>query len=399
MTTIYVESSRINQFKHEFTKFTNKIVKLGFAEPIYTISELKKMYKTIQQSDESIIHYLIDVYPITIDLEESYKLNGWCLYSTIRYDYGIIIPVDINTDTPDGLGLSYNKCDHCGGTHSRRKISFIVKNGDVFKQVGSSCVKDFLGISPNSILKLSESFELITSEFNCDESEHKGGCFSGYDLSKLEAIELSPIYDATFQVLSENSKYIKKEYAENQFGGFDYHKRTNKGEATIDKVEELLKSGNVTTKTPDEFYTYLKSLEIEQVEESVINDIISIRDDQRIRRNQIHLPILAVVKYLKSLEVCLSEHQGVVGNKLNIEATITDFKTGDGRYGEWKMFIMVDGNGNIYKKFGSFSNDLCVNVCDEYIGSKLRFTADVKSHEIFNDKKITVLGRMTKYKG
>ena len=56
--------------------------------------------------------------------------GDWSLVAAVYYNEGIVTMVDkkLFKEMPSKFGLEYTKCDYCGGTHTRRVKSFVVKN-------------------------------------------------------------------------------------------------------------------------------------------------------------------------------------------------------------------------------------------------------------------------------
>jgi len=86
---------------------------------------------------------------------------------------GESVPVEYRTAGPN--------CDHCG-TRRRRKDTFLVKHietGEV-RQVGSTCLHDFLGIDPHMLVSRYTWIKQLVSVF----AEYSGdGCGSGWEPS------------------------------------------------------------------------------------------------------------------------------------------------------------------------------------------------------------------------
>lgn len=76
------------------------------------------------------------------------------------------------------------KCDHCG--HNRRRVRYyLVEKDDTIMQVGSSCVKEFIGINPSWVLNTFEN--LYKMKHICYETHHHdySPSYSVLDVARL----------------------------------------------------------------------------------------------------------------------------------------------------------------------------------------------------------------------
>lgn len=99
------------------------------------------------------------------------------------------------------------------------------------------------------------------------------------------------------------------------------------------------------------------------------------------------------------------KHVGVVGQKIELELTVTDLKTGEGAYGTWYLWFFEDADGNKFKKFGTVNRKFTVVEADENntgsdasVGSKIKTLVEMKEHEVYREERVNVLGRMSKSK-
>jgi hypothetical protein len=92
-----------------------------------------------------------EVVEIMYDVEfsgEAPKHNGWTFLATLDWDEnaGLIVRTAPGVHSVDRDGLREGWCDHCQKNRMRRE-TFLVKNEETGeeKQIGRSCIKDFLG--------------------------------------------------------------------------------------------------------------------------------------------------------------------------------------------------------------------------------------------------------------
>jgi hypothetical protein len=94
-----------------------------------------------------------------------------------------------------------------------------------------------------------------------------------------------------------------------------------------------------------------------------------------------------------------SDHVGTVGQTIDLTLTVKKVITGEGQFGTWQLFLMEDGAGNQFSKFGTINDRFIVSTPEgefdhEFEGCVVRFNADVKAHEERSGVKQTQLGRL-----
>lgn len=275
-STIIIETFSISKFEDTFNSFVKKVTKMGLEVPTFTYGEKRVVEKTLTYKSEGEIHTevkLIEVIEVNLNIESSYKLNGWELLAVVKYKDSVVIPFRFDKPFSSQFGLEYHKCDHCGTNHSNRRTSFIVSNGVEEKQVGSSCSKMFLGLSENEILSLRallhEFHEIKFYDGSEDEEAYKLRT-GRRDLSGLNAIVTAEAMNHIISVVeSDGGKYISAVYqtTKNRFGQdvvvYENGRPVclNAAQITKYKVLESMKNSVVETKDYSDFLDYVNSVE------------------------------------------------------------------------------------------------------------------------------------------
>lgn len=134
----------------------------------------------VQKDPETGIEYVYKV----IEVEcETVKFAGWEFLAVAEVEQGVVLTRGIGSAEeikPSQVQVGY--CAHCGTTRSRKKYIFVKNEAGEIKQVGSTCVKDFLGweFTP-SFLPVWDSFE-----------EYNGlGGFSGVDTGSVASVAIA----------------------------------------------------------------------------------------------------------------------------------------------------------------------------------------------------------------
>lgn len=160
-TIFEIPAENMEKFEAQIAKLSARSVKLGM-DPItpFTFSHEEK-----QIANSTRTHR---VYSVMLTAEAP-RLNGWTFVARLDHanETGTIIRMVPNTgvELPVAYRHAETRCDHCGVNRYRRD-TFVVRNDETgaFKQVGSTCLVDFLGHDP---LKIAKRAELLSYAYEC----------------------------------------------------------------------------------------------------------------------------------------------------------------------------------------------------------------------------------------
>jgi hypothetical protein len=125
-------------------KLNRRAAKIGVEPLVATVGEYRK--EDIFAMDGGPF-YVTDV---TVAGEEPVVPGGWTMYAAVEHLLGADdeqrnLVVTFREETEDALRTAAPDCDHCGHKKRRKKTYFVENDDGEVKQVGSTCVKDFLG--------------------------------------------------------------------------------------------------------------------------------------------------------------------------------------------------------------------------------------------------------------
>ncbi len=151
-TLFEIPAENMAKFEAQIAKLSKKSVKLlGVEITPFTFSHEER------ELSDGRTHR---VYSVMLTAEVP-KLEGWTFMARLDHsnDTGTIVRMVPNVgQLPEQYrSASSTTCDHCG--HKRyRRDTFVVRHDETgeFKQVGSTCLKDFFGHDPMKIAKLAE---------------------------------------------------------------------------------------------------------------------------------------------------------------------------------------------------------------------------------------------------
>jgi hypothetical protein len=146
-----IPADNLPKFEKQIAKLSRKSEKLGCGRiyfiPFNTLEE--------KQKNGTVIRFV----EILFNGFESPKLNGWSFVARLDHssDAGNIVRPIPGHAVPEKYRTVGSDCDHCNRKRYRRD-TFVVRNeAGEYKQVGGTCLKDFLGHGePEKLAKMAE---------------------------------------------------------------------------------------------------------------------------------------------------------------------------------------------------------------------------------------------------
>lgn len=197
--TFTISPVNLDMVKARLDKLSKKAVKLGIPVPVITETrEWKEKKVKINNLGKEIIEWKPRL-DVTVSSEEI-KYGEYTHIASLDHTIGTspIINMVPGYTLPETYYNAGCNCDHCG-INRYRKNTYIFKSIDGYKQVGSSCLKEFFGIDPTANLEFVKSLNDI-SEWN-DES------FGGY---------IAPEYDIKMALTIAYNLVLEHGYVSNK---------------------------------------------------------------------------------------------------------------------------------------------------------------------------------------
>tara|TARA_R100001163_G_C5063460_1_gene200764 strand:- start:218 stop:1516 length:1299 start_codon:yes stop_codon:yes gene_type:complete len=403
----------LNHFKSLKKKADKFGVYLDFeiSEPYTFIDTREHVTGSTYQNTYSLLDVTITHSPLKLDGE-------WELVGIYFGETGSVQQLNLDIELPKSfINHTSNNCDHCN--HKRyRKNYFLVysaKTGE-FKQVGSSCLKDFCGISPARAIRM---FSLFTPVFMVVGLEEEG-YYRASKETKQKFLNVAYDKKLVINIIAQKIEldgYVKATFEEIMDGygwnGQPYYKwiRDNEGEATLDFLIKDLESG--ITETGDPCGSPLSATPIlkwwdEKVVEvdsegfpsnsfnSWVKDCKDLLSTKMILKKDLNKVCSMVNHYVTQIEkeeqnelktqlFKGSKHFGDVGERLTQNLSIKKAYCGQGFYGTFFIFTLENEDGNCLVYKGS------KDIGDTDDNITLTFT--IKSHDIYNEINQTVITR------
>ena len=145
--------------------YVREQVRTGFEGTGYVWHEVTSEVKA-KRDDKGKRTFIIEFTPVTITAAEP-KLSGWKFIATIEHtEAGNILRSATERALPVEYRTKKNVCDHCK-TARRRKDTYVVQHDGFgeLRQVGRSCIKDFLGHgNPDEIARYFDNILALWSD-------------------------------------------------------------------------------------------------------------------------------------------------------------------------------------------------------------------------------------------
>ena len=190
--TVAIPQERVSELEAAIAKLNKRADKIGCAPISLEVGDPFE-----KQVSETQWHTFV---PVRVN-GEAPKLNGWVFVATLEHDEnGTLIrrlpAFDSEVDLTQYRKSTPDNCDHCG-YRRRRNDTYVVWNEETgeTKQVGSSCLKDFIGHeNPEAIARHLQTIRDLIEDI-------QGGSYSGgritprYDLRTVLSVAVAEVAD------------------------------------------------------------------------------------------------------------------------------------------------------------------------------------------------------------
>lgn len=364
--TMTIPASALTAFITALQKLNRRAARIG-CDPL-----------TIASTASSVVKFEGVEFPaLTIEIEgESPSFAGWNFVASVEsLDTGKNIFHGDTAGIPSRFAFTGHSCEHCN-QNRKRNSSFILRNGENFMQVGSTCINDFLGGNYLPVFSfLSNAREILRD-------------FESFGNASIDSVSVITTLSAAAATIRENGFVKKTGYegdgprptallVESFLCDVRNPKRfiptiTDADEAKAEAVRDWLVNHEGTQSD------YLQKL-IDLAAASVV----SIRN--------IGILASAIASYDREVErktqalASPSSHVGTVGKRETFVVSLTGCKVlPDYGYGCSNLYSFKDEHGNVlkWKTQGNFNRS-----------DTFKITGSVKKHSEWNGVKETELTR------
>lgn len=362
-------------------KINARAAKKGFTGRIdLTAEKAERTYTTVSglKATEVVYHVTVTGTPP--------RYEGWTFVAALDWDSeaGLIVRTAPGVETPvDRSTLRQGECDHCQLPRHRVHI-YVVRNEDTGEelQVGSTCVKDFLGWDRAVVF-------YSVDELEEDITEFLGGAYfePSWSVDTVLAASWAAIQvygyiragdpgstkETVLTILNPRTKYDREEaaklapYIEDSFD-----------QAAL--IREFILSDDFSGSS--DYVTNLKAIAAaEHCNARNVGFLASA--PQAWARAQAR-----DLKRKKERAEIVNEFVGTIGERITIEATIKYINYIEGFYGTTTLYTLVGSDGHLYKWFSSNHG-----LGDSTDGTIFTLKGTIKDHDEYNGLRSTVLTR------
>ncbi len=182
-----IKANDLERLADQIAKLNKKAVKFGLPKIDWDFGEIREEKVTYTTSGGKKFEHFVDV--VDVEFPSLRLTDGWLFLGTIELlDGESTVHTHGGTklaDIPEKFFNAKNTCEHCGHNRSR-KHTYILKRGDEFKQVGSTCMRDFLGHTPAAMEFLADIVESAVD--GLEEFEERGGEFFGMRVPETDDV-------------------------------------------------------------------------------------------------------------------------------------------------------------------------------------------------------------------
>lgn len=377
-----ISPAELEATRAKFDKINARAVRRGFTGRLVLDVQGPR---TVSQTGESGLPVEIVVYDVTVT-GEAPRYNGWRLLAALDWDphAGLITRCAPGVDTIDRTNLRKEWCDHCETRRSRRKAYLVGDDDGSQMQVGSSCLKDFLGHHASVVFESEESVsEQLFGELMV------GGREEAFSTDTVLGVAWACIKTFGWVPSSHHADIPTRDRVHAVL-----HPHTRADREMAAALSPLI--AHLGDKAA-EVRAFITSDDFSGASEYVVNLKAIIGADYVSPRN-FGLLVSAPQAWARHHEQNLlriahreaaqnSKHVGAKGDKIERELTLTTIRYIPGTFGTTSLYTFTDVDGNIFKWFSS--ND----VLEDREGGTFTIRGTVKEHDEYRGAKQTVLTR------
>ena len=344
MRTYLVMAYGIETVQSRLDAINRKAEKLGFPkwEVKFGPPFWKELWTPVVKDGcryESLLDHL--VCEATISGEESISIQGWTLVANVEVlESGNLIANFSGEQLPEQF-RTRTVCDHCRIRRFRHDYFILRNQQGEFKQVGSSCLQDFVGHSADDLLaRASMVKEMSDAMSEASEPGSGGGRDAGGDLEGFLLITIATIeaFGWTSRKVSEETGRVSTlskifDYMSSCRNGVKRYVYTDSQKSECDKIVAWAKS------LDDKSNEYLWNLKI-------------IADSNRVSTRTQGLACSMVEAYRRAHHVVsetVSQFVGTVGERSLFSLRFNKALAFQSQFGTTFFCLFTDKQGNVFK--------------------------------------------------
>lgn len=345
----------IPRFKlSELKSLVNRLSKKTEVKFDYNEDDIKQAFISI---DGGITRYYYT--QIGVELEIDYKVGDYDIVAELEHhqEGNIIRQINYNYSVDSKYRTAKPYCEHCNKLRNRNNTFLLIDKTGNTKQVGKSCLKDFIGYDNEKIIELVSRINLCMTDYDEEKVIN--------DSKEYDFQELKNVANKFYQLILKNG-YNK----ENPFKDFDKINYNKDLESKVDKVLNVVNTGWYNDNS-DYCHNIKIILGLEYIESKHWRLLLSY--------------INSALNYLQDLQIN-NTYLGNINDK--VEFTIKEFKAlySNGKYSYYS-------DENITYKIKTTNNQIVIWSTEKEPKANQTYKATIKSLKEYKDVKQTVVTR------
>jgi hypothetical protein len=364
---------KVPQLTKKIKSINKKLVKQG--HPVLKVTTSDKYITTVNYANPDGSNektHKINVVDYNIEGLENLQIAGWEFVGTVSYPSPDAPVISSYVDVPKRFYEveMVRVCEHCS-TNRRRNDLYIIRNVETneFKQVGKSCLKDFLKTEKLDNFKLRTYVIRILDSFDADAD------FDEYIPADARVATVKDVLCRTLVHVDGNGYVSSKDAFDTVLSTADIIKNSILENTKIDiDVTDIEYVKSLSTRVLD-IIKYVESLEPSN---QYFQNLKNVMKSEYIEVRHVGLVVSSIPVFERYLSQQLERNDPnvsdvIVGNGIEITGVVVSIKMVPNNYsyygGMIEKMIVKDDRG--FKVYGSVPSNL--KVCH---GDKITFTAN-----------------------
>lgn len=385
--TYYLSADELAATREKLAKLNERAAKRGLAGHVGLVAT-QKSETVVNEAGFEVTKIYFEV-AIT---GQAPRYNGWEFIATLDWDAsaGLITrTVPGYQGQVDRSALVEGKCDHCQISR-QRNLTYLLRNdqGET-KQVGSSCIKDFLGTSLRPVF-------IYEDDLTESLGSYGAGRLFEYEVSPETALAIAWAAIQTFGFIrsGDYSDIATRDRISSVLYPAPFGQGRRDDEELARKLRPLAAQATDQARLIKEF---ILSDAFGGDSEYFVN-LKAVIAGERVSRRNFGLLASAPQAWAREVErdlrrqadkaTVINEYIGQAGDKIELTANIKSIRYISGNYGTTTLYTLVTSTGHLVKWFAS--ND---SLGSEVTNDTFTLKATIKKHDDYQGTRSTVITR------
>lgn len=409
---------KLNWFKKRMEQLAKRAAKMGVEAPSYEIGEAFDVKET--RSIDSDPDYEGEPRAVTVIVRKHHvevigcapRYAGWTFAATLQHLEGgeTLVRNIAKIEAPVEYRNAGQKCDHCKSTRRRNDTFLVVHDDGTWKQVGSSCIGDFLGA--DSPQKIAAQAEYIAEALGFGAA----GGLGSKDPDRVSIEDFLPIVAAVMNAFGWVSRTKAKEEERPATADLaldvalppkGQHKPLRNPRTKVRIIDEITADCTARATAAAEWVRDLSDADLNEY----LHNCRAIVRSGAVEHRTAGYAASVLIAYDKHMDRVRaraarpeSNHVGTVGERQHFTVTQVTVKEINGDFGCSFLHLFSDAAGNDLRWFGSGrlwkngstagSGPMVDQVKD---GETIEIVATVKKHDEYKGRKQTQITRCSVY--